>query len=157
MNANELLETTIRPVLQRMDMWSRSAEKLLLMTACHESMGFRYKEQLGGGPARSYYQIEPDTLKDCYVNYLQYRPERKGLLNHFYPGDVSLEEALLDDRYATAAARMIYARIAEPLPPADDEVNLARYWKTHWNTPLGKGTQTRFLQDWEEYKPEGYE
>ena len=67
------------------------------MTACHESGGFRYDRQVGGGPALSYYQIEPDTLFDLYKNYLGYRPERKGLLDQFLPADSTGPETALMD------------------------------------------------------------
>lgn len=157
MNANLLLESVIRPVLQRMGMGSPAAEKLLLMTACHESMGFKHKEQLGGGPALSYYQIEPATLLDLHRNYLAFRPLYKGLLEHFWPkGAMEQREALLDDRYSTAVARMIYFRVPKKLPDFDDDVGMAAYWKTYYNTHKGAGTQTRFLQDWERYKPDNY-
>ena len=156
-DAKEFLESTLRPTLMDMDMLSRSAEKLLLMTAAHESGGFRHARQIGGGPALSYYQIEPDTLVDLYRNYLGYRPERKGLLDQFLPADsTGPETALMDPVYATAAARMIYYRVPEPLPDMEDDTEMARYWKTYWNTHLGKGTGEKFLDDWNRYKPEGY-
>ena len=148
MNATEFLEQTLRPTLLKMEMHSPAAEQLLLMTACHESGGFRYDRQVGGGPALSYYQIEPATLKDLYTNWLHYRPERKALLDSFLPaGWDSPEQALMDPVYATAAARMIYMRVPEPLPKMGDYGDAARYWKTHYNTTKGKGTEAKFFLD----------
>ena len=157
MTAQKFLDGTLRPVLAHMEMGSPSAEKLLLMTACHESGGFRYKQQVGGGPALSYYQIEPRTLHDLIGNYLAYRSDKKTMLDHFWPVDAySLEDALMNDRYATAAARLIYSRVSEQLPSADDDQGMAEYWKTYWNTCAGAGTVDKFLDDWARYKPEDY-
>ncbi len=157
MNATEFLEGTLRPTLLKMDMQSPSAEKLLLMTACHESGGFKYDRQVDGGPALSYYQIEPETLEDLYLNFLEYRPRRKALLNGFEPSaNCTPEEALMDPVYATAAGRLIYSRVLQPLPAVDNDNGLADYWKAHWNTPLGKGTVDEFLKDWRHCKPAGF-
>ena len=157
MNAKEFLESTLRPTLMGMDMHSRSAEKLLLMTAAHESGGFRHDRQIGGGPALSYYQIEPATLKDLYVNYLNFRSEQLKMMDRFLPEkNITPETALMVPVYSTAAARMIYYRVPEPLPDVEDDAEMARYWKTYWNTHLGKGTVEKFLDDWNRYKPEGY-
>ena len=156
MQAETFLSDTLRPVLAEMDMWSASAEKLLLMTACHESMGFKHKKQMGGGPARSYFQIEPNTLEDLGENYLRHRPHKLIFLQKFEPIADSFADMLMHDRYAVAAARMIYSRVPEPLPDVDDNDGMARYWKSYWNTYLGAGTVEKFLDDWDRYKPEGY-
>lgn len=148
MNASEFLASYVRPTLLKMEMHSPAAENLLLMTACHESGGFVHDKQVGGGPALSYYQIEPDTLKDLYINFLSFRQRRKALLDSFLPFEgCTPEDALMDPVYATAAARMIYSRVPQPLPAADDYAGIAKYWKTFYNTPLGKGTEAKFLAD----------
>ena len=153
--AQQFLDQIIRPVLGEMDMWSKSAEKLMLMTACHESGGFQWQRQLNGGPALSWYQIEPRTAKDLYNSYLAYRPTMRDKLRAYEPENGTIEDALMDGRYATALARLIYYRIPAPIGAATDE-NLAYYWKTYWNTALGKGTKKGFIEDWHRYKPEGY-
>lgn len=158
MDARQFLQDILRPTLIAMDMASGRAEKLLLMTACHESGGFRWERQLQGGPARSFYQIEPATLKDLYLNYLRFRPALRERLDAFLPyaGCEDPEAALMDRSYATAAARMIYWRDPQPLPDMDDDAAMAATWKRWWNTTKGKGTVEKFLDDWARYKPEGY-
>ncbi|MCJ9430169.1 hypothetical protein [Kordiimonas marina] len=154
---DEFLEDTIITTLKDMGMWSAEAEKLLMMTAAHESGGLKYDVQMGGGPARSYYQIEPNTLQDLYDNYLAYRPELQAKLDKYMPpGNPPLDEALLDVTYATAAARLIYYRKPASIPAVDDEDGLANYWKQYWNTAQGAGTVEQFLDDWERYKPAAY-
>jgi len=156
MIASEFLADTLRPTLIVMGMHSPAAEKLLLMTACHESMGFRYRRQIKG-PALSYFQIEPATLADLYDSYLDYRSAKRATLNKHLPGDMTPLEALKnDDTYAVACARMIYARVSAPLPDADDEHGLAAYAKKHWNTEAGKATAQKYYDDYQRWKPEGY-
>lgn len=116
-------------------------------------MGFRYREQVNG-PALSYFQIEPATLNDLYDNYLHYRPGRQLLLDGYLPEGMSREEALAtDDRYACAAARMIYARFPEAIPTVTDEERMAEYCKQYWNTPLGAATPEKYLDDYHRYGP----
>ncbi len=152
-DANQFLGGVIMPVLAGLGMDSPSAEKLLMMTACHESMGFCYRVQLSG-PALSYFQIEPNTLDDLYRNYLSYRPGRLAQLDAYLPSGMPRLEALeANDAYACAAARMIYARVAEALPDVHDDMALADYAKRYWNTALGKATAEKYLADFHTYGP----
>jgi hypothetical protein len=43
---------------------------------------------------------------------------------------------------------MVYWRRPEQLPVADDISALAAYWKTHYNTPKGKGKIETFIRRW---------
>jgi len=150
--AIQFLNGVIRPVLHDMDMWSKSAERLLLMTASHESGGFKHRKQVGGGPALSFYQIEPDTLRDLYRNHLSFHGHKREAIRLFeLEGFDTPEIALLDDKYATAAARLIYSRCPEPLPDAADLENLGRYCKSYWNTDLGKATPQKYVDDFMRY------
>lgn len=157
MDATRFLEDYLHPTLQKMGMDSPAAEKLLLMTACHESGGFKYDRQIGG-PALSYYQIEPATLKDLYENYLAFRPEKQALLDQFKPAsDSTFEDDLMDPVYSTAAARLIYARVPERLPDVADDDAMGRYCKTYWNTAAGKATAEKYVADWLRYKPAAFD
>lgn len=145
-------ELVIRPPLMRFDLYSEAAENLLLGTALHESGGFRWTEQLDGGPARGFYQMEPDTLKDLYLSWLKYRPDRHKELESLRPRYMDEHEALsCMPAYATLAARLQYLRDPESLPPYDDIRALARYWKRVWNTEKGKGTEQQFVDAWNRY------
>lgn len=46
----------------------KGMEELLYRTALHESMGGQYNKQIGG-PARSWWQVEPDTAYDNIQNF----------------------------------------------------------------------------------------
>ena len=72
--ATLLRSMVIRPALTKINLWSRSAEELILGTAIVES-GLTYLKQHGDGPALGLWQVEPATHEDLYTNFLNYRPE----------------------------------------------------------------------------------
>jgi len=50
------------------------------------------------------------------------------------------------DPLAVLLARLHYLRVPDPIPPSVSAQ--AQYWKTHYNTYLGRGTTTQYLQQW---------
>ncbi len=144
----------IRPVLIKLGMYSEAAENLLVGTALHESAAFKYIAQYPTGPAKGYYQMEPATLRDLYDNYLVYRREHCDIMDSFKIEVLGLEGNLAaNPTYATAAARLQYWRVKEPLPKADDIEGLARYYKKYWNTEAGKATPQQFVDAYKKHHP----
>ncbi len=134
----------IRPAVRRLGLWSPAAERLLLGTALTES-GLRHLRQVKG-PACGLYQIEPATLRDLYANWLPRRPALAEALGLFTAPHGAHEDQLIWNlAYASAVARLIYCRVPEPLPRADDLPALADYWKAHFNTAAGKGVPADFI------------
>ncbi len=145
----EEFKEKIRLACTKINMWSMSAEDLLFETALHESMGLKYRKQVNG-PALSFFQIEPDTLKDLYDNWLKYRDDKKQLLDQFRDHEISLEENLRNnDEFAIVAARLQYYRKPGSIP--EDLEGRAAYWKEHWNTKHGAGTIDKYINDYKEY------
>ena len=126
---------------------SPAAVELLTMIAAHESGGFLYVRQISG-PALGLYQMERPAFRDVQ-RYIAVRPERFGHLIDLE--DVTFPYLNFDQRLATQAARIYLMMEPEPLPHPDDCVGLARYCKTHWNTPAGKATEDDYLSDFERY------
>ncbi len=157
MSAEDFLNICLRPTLQEMDKHSPEAEKLLLMIACHESGGFEYMEQVGG-PALSFYQIEPATFDDLYYRYLERRQDLKALLTPYEkPGLEPIDNLIEPDQtFATASARLILWQVPDPIPAVEDEAALSEYAKEYWNTGSGKATAQKYLDDYNHYKPAGY-
>jgi len=130
---------------------------LLLGTAAAES-SLKYRKQLGGGPARGIFQMEPATAKDIFDNYLRYRKklyrrvmriwQGKGWYWRFrVPECWELGEALqVDDYFACAMARLHYLRVSDPIPEC--VVEQAGYWREHYNTFAGQGTVEHYLEQW---------
>lgn len=146
MTPEQLRKHIIKPALEHMRMWSQEAEDLVLRTAYHESDKLRRITQYDGGPARSYFQIEPATLFDLYDNYLRYRTEIKDCLDSLKIKMYTDEENLLRNcMYAAAVCRLCYYRKPGAIP--SDLKGQAEYWKEHYNTHLGKGTVEEFIEN----------
>lgn len=154
--ATTFLDSVIQPVLDEMGKPSQAAAELLLGTAVQESLNFQYRRQMNGGPARGYYQMEPNTHDDIWQNYLRYRSPLAKLIEAFLNDQEDKLFALENnDRYATAMARIHYMRVPDPLPKVGDIEAQARYWKKFYNTPLGAGQPHEFIEKWNLYvKPE---
>jgi len=124
------------------------AMELLLGTAATESHLGQYLRQIGGGPALGLWQVEGETEGDVWKNYLLYRPELATVVRGWKT--FTAEEMEWNHAYSCAIARLIYRRAPAPLPKAGDLRGQAAYWKQHFNTPLGKGTPEKYIQDWNE-------
>jgi hypothetical protein len=143
-------KTIITPTLQKIGAWSTAAEELLLGTALMES-DLTFRRQLGNGPARGLFQMEPATHDDIWNNFLKYQPSFSKAITALLssPGANKHAELEKNDAYACAMARMQYRRkLSAPLPAAGDVKAMAAYWKKHYNTILGAGDPTAYVTKW---------
>ena len=147
MTSMEFRESVIKPTLEKMGLWSESAESLILGTAIQESR-LKYRKQIGGGPALGLFQMEPFTHDSIRKDYLDYRSELKEKVDQFTDNPVA-EELENNDEYACAMCRIHYLRVKESLPAAHDILGAANYWKSHYNTPKGAGTVSEFVENYE--------
>lgn len=145
--------TIIKPVLIKLNLGGEAAEELILGTAVQESLNFMHRKQMGGGPAVSYYQMEPKTHDDIWDNFLKYRAKLASDVASFLtsPKANKHKELETNDTYATAMARVHYLRAPTPLPGKGDLVGQAKYWKKYYNTPLGKGLPKEYIDKWNLY------
>ena len=150
--AKALLVNAIRPALQTLNRGGRAAEQLLLGTAIQESL-LVHRRQMGGGPARGLFQMEPATHDDCWTNYLEYRAALAAQIKEtLEAGQEAAADTLeTNDRYAAAMCRVRYMRVPERLPAAGDIEAMANYWKAHYNTALGAGRPEEYLEKWARY------
>ena len=145
MLASQILSLVIRPALSKINLWSPSAEELVLGTAIVES-GLTYIRQWGDGPALGLWQVEPSTQNDLYTNFLNYQPEHESALMELRAPNLSMDENLATNlMYGAAVCRLCYYRKPDALPEAGDIEGQAAFWKQHYNTPLGKGTVTKYV------------
>lgn len=150
MTPDQLRTEIIRPVLKKIDLWSEAAEDLLLGTAVHESGGLKRVRQYDGGPALSYFQMEPATLFDLHDHFLKFRPEMREKLDQFQITALLISENLIMNlAYVTAAARLQYYRAPEEIPRGIQ--GQADYWKKYWNTEQGKGTPEQYITHYKYY------
>ena len=145
LDASQFRLYVVRPALLLTDLWSREAEELLLGTAAAESQ-LRYVRQIGGGPALGLFQMEPATHRDCWENYLRYRPELAARIDRLaLPGMGRLDQLCGNHLYAAAMARVKYLRDPHPLPEASDVPAMAKMWKRVYNSSAGAGTVEHFV------------
>ena len=83
--------------------------------------------------------MEPATYNDIWQNFIKPRGHLlMMLLSAFECVNMPSEDRIIYDlRFATAMARLHYARVPEHIPPANDVEGLWEYYKFHWNTPAG--------------------
>jgi hypothetical protein len=150
--SREVLIKAIRPALNLLAAGGLAAEQLVLGTGIQESL-LVSRQQTGGGPALGLFQMETATHDDCWENYLKFRKTlTDNVKRALDPGQAPTAQTLrLNDRYAAAMCRVRYMRVSEPLPKAGDVPAMARYWKQHYNTPLGAGGPEEFEQKWSNY------
>ena len=147
------LRDIIEPVLCHLDdeiAFSQAAAKLLLGTALKESQQLRHRRQIGGGPALSYFQMEPNTHNDIWTNFLDFRPDLKNKITELLssPNANKIYELEFNDNYAAGMARVHYFRVPQALPGVNNIQGMATYWKQHYNTPLGAGTVQEYIDHW---------
>lgn len=149
------LVDTIRPTLQSIGLHTPAAEQLLLGTAMQES-NLVHRRQLGNGPARGYFQMEPATHNDIWNNYLAFKPTLGAKIASLLSAPTAdrIGELEHNDRYACAMARAHYHRVPAALPAEGDIVGMAHYWKRYYNTVLGAGKPEEFLTKWRKAFPD---
>ncbi|KKN24336.1 hypothetical protein LCGC14_0896000 [marine sediment metagenome] len=157
MKADDLLRGVITPALTALKLRSWQAEQLCLGTAIAES-NLESLFQIGGGPARGLWQIEPFTARDVLRRYLGRRLDLRWRLKQaVYPlggmtwrtnwTDEALSHALrVNLALGAAVCRLIYLWVPEPIP--DDLEGQAAYWVDHYNKG-GAGTVEHYIKAWE--------
>ena len=135
----------IYPALNKMGMWSEAVGELVLGTAIVES-NLTCLKQHGDGPALGLWQVESATHEDLYANYLNYRPEMMSSLMELRSPALNMNENLATNlMYGATVCRLFYYRKIDPLPEAGDIEGLGKFWKKHYNTPLGAGTVPKYV------------
>ncbi len=133
----QLRQLVIRPSLNVIELGGDAAEVQLLGTGIQES-GLIWLAQ-AGGPALGLWQIEPATAKDCWVNFLQFRPDLATRVRSLMTGQDPLEQLVTNLAYGCAMARIKYFRDPAPLPPIDVAA-MSAFYKRIYNTDAGAAT-----------------
>ena len=145
----ELIEDTLNKLSPEIP-FSEDAVNLVWGTGAHESAGFKYRKQLGGGPALSYFQIEPNTFNDIVSNFLKYKPKLVAKIKSICDvSELNSNDLYLNDRLAICMCRVHYFRCKEPIPNSIE--GYAALWKLRYNTIHGKGTEQEFIDNYNRY------
>lgn len=143
------LKSLIERKLKEIDLYSIEAVNLLLGTAAQESQMGHYIRQLFHGPALGIFQMEPATFSD-HLTYLNRNPRLKEkVLKAAGVTELTAEQLEWNIALAICMARVHYYRKPALLPSTIEE--MAAYWKKHYNTYLGKGTEEEFIVNYKKY------
>ena len=137
---------------------SEDAITLIHETGVVES-GYKYLRQLGDGPAKSFWQIEPLSAVDNLQHYLKHRKSlmlRCAMvsmidLKHWQNNDERLWSNILEKNISAAIVhcRIKYWRVPKSMPNTLE--GRAKYWKKYYNTDQGKGTEEKYIDTVKEY------
>ena len=123
---------------------TREAVNLIYETGMAES-GYRALVQKGGGPALSFFQIEPATGRDIFNNYVEFRQPLVEALINFGLDPMNLDFCIKTNiAIAICMCRFHYRRVPTAIPKTKNA--RAKYWKIHYNTMKGKGTTEHYLK-----------
>lgn len=148
------IKDLITRVITAQDLYSESAVNLLLGTMALESNFGTYLYQKPSRIAKGIFQMEPNTEKDTWVNYLYLgrAAKRKAIYDisgvRSYNNSGALEWNIA---YGICMCRLHYRRIADPFPAADDIEGLGWYWDIHYNRNPLKGTVAQFVKAYKKY------
>lgn len=143
MDTNQLYDA-IEEILTLTDItYSEKVIHMMIETACVESCCGKYIKQING-PACGIFQIEPNTAKDIYDNFIIYRPYYKKGYDLLYNKKLTLEQNLIYNlAFQIFMCRIFYIRIPEPIP--NTTMDRATYWKKYYNTTKGKGSTQDYI------------
>jgi hypothetical protein len=153
MNARQLQDVIVIPVLRAVGYNSPAAVQLVLGTAAQESQMGHYITQKSGGPARGIFQMEKITYEDIWDRFIAQSVSMKAKVRLLlkYEGKPSWERMSSDLALACLMCRLKYYSIPNPLPDEGDIRGYANYWKTWYNTELGHGTVKQFEEKYMKY------
>tara|TARA_R110000787_G_scaffold281659_1_gene393110 strand:- start:933 stop:1403 length:471 start_codon:yes stop_codon:yes gene_type:complete len=132
---------------------SSEAVDLVLATGIVES-GYKYIRQLGDGPAKSFWQIEPSTAVDTLAHFLVHRSPLMHKcaeasmvdLKHWQSYDEYLWSDILEKNIAAGIVhcRLKYWRVPKPIPNTTQ--GKSEYWKKYYNSEGGAGNPEHFAE-----------
>lgn len=132
------------------DLATPPAIELLMGTWAAESSGGANLVQLGGGPARSAWQIEKPTFEDVIKRCGMIPREVISFTAGVHPiTAMDYPKIERNHKLAIQIARLKYFLIAEKIP--ENMTGQARYWKKYYNTELGAGTVEKYIELYQTY------
>ena len=153
MDCRQLKEFVIVPALTALGMFNPNAVNLLLGTAAQESNLGHYIVQQGIGfkGGIGIYQMEALTYNNIWDRQIENNIALKAKIRLLlgYAGRPEVNRMATDLLLATVMCRLYYYAVPKPLP--QDLPSMAAFWKLHYNTVLGAGTEEEFIENYNKY------
>ena len=141
------------------DKYSKTeAVELVLATGIVESR-YEYIRQMGDGPARSFWQVEPASAVDNLAHYLVHRSSLMKKcaeaslvdLKYWQIYDERVWAEILEKNIAAGIihCRIKYWRVPKRMPNTIE--GQADYWKKYYNTEGGAGDPEHFVESVKKY------
>ena len=124
--------------------------QMMLAIAAQETHCGLYFKQMGNGPARGIWQVEPKTSRDTYLNYIGYKNGLSELLEGMY-SPILKAPHIQSPLYNCAIARLCLYRYPEAIPKLGDRDGMWTLYKKRYNSVLGKATKAEWNENWEQY------
>ncbi len=167
----QVIETVLKDAdtyLEKPVLYSVEAVELLMGTMAVETDFGTNLYQVGGGSGQGFFQMEEDTEKDIWKNYLKYKDVLRCTVCGYCGVNTynEISDSINSLGYQILMARIHYLRVKEALPVVDYifkgegielEVHtmsilaMAEYWKKYYNTYKGKGTVANFINKYDKY------
>ena len=155
-NPIDLKVLVIEPTLNEMvPIWGEGVAKpaavnLILGTIFQESViGNESRLKQVGGPALGILQIEPNTHKDIWDNYLAFKPDKASFVRSVarqHTDDLD-QELIANIPYAVVIARIKYWRRSFEWPADPNDIQaLGKIWDTQYNANPDHGFPEDFLR-----------
>lgn len=125
-----------------------SCQFMLAVCAQESNLGLYFK-QVGGGPARGPWQIEPATYDDLYANFIRHEDELLAAMPKIR-GD-NPNPLITNLIYSCVIARLCVYRYPEPMPEVDDVRGMYELYKRRFNSLDGAATTSQWLTNWDRY------
>lgn len=155
-NCLQLKEYVIRPALASIGLLSDDAINLLAGTCAQESAFGTYLVQgrtFDRKDALGIYQQERTGYDEIWRDLVQGNMALRAKIRLFlgYEGKPPFERLITDHALASIICRLYYLRVKDPIPPSDEPLAMALYWKKFYNSSAGKGTPQQFMENYRRF------
>lgn len=151
LSLSQIKRLWIRPALQAIGLDDPAHINIVTGIGLVES-GYVWLEQLNGGLAKGFWQMEPETHDDIWRNSLP-APSRSRIasgLNRLLCGQQHTANLMITfPLYGAAMCATKVFLAPEPIPDADDAAGQARYHKRFYNSPLGAACALSNIPDFQ--------
>jgi hypothetical protein len=148
LNPQQLRDLVVRPTLAQLGLPGGAAAEMLVMGTAAQESGLVHLHQLGAGPARGLWQMEPATFRDTWDRWLA-APSRGELRARvaalMAPAPAPVEQLVGNLYLGCAMCRVLYFSRRFTLRESASLEDLAGIWKKYYNTAAGDGTPAQFI------------